>query len=74
MAIRNRLREYRTQAGLTQERLAGLLGVSRQTINAVENEKYNPSLALALKLGRVFRRPVEEIFLFSEGEIGDEWR
>ena len=63
MVIKNSIRECRKQLILTQESLAKLLGVSRQTINAIENEKYNPSLELALKIGKVFNKPVEDIFI-----------
>lgn len=48
--------------GLRQEDLANELGVTRQTINAIENNKYNPTLELALKLAKLFNTPVEEIF------------
>jgi putative transcriptional regulator len=51
---------------LTQESLAKRVGVSRQTINAIENEKYNPSLELALKLGEIFSESVEDIFIVPE--------
>ena len=63
MIINNSIRECRKQLNLTQENLAQLLGVSRQTINAIENEKYNPSLGLALKISKVFNKPVEDIFI-----------
>ena len=63
MVIKNSIRECRKQLILTQESLAKLLGVSRQTINAIENEKYNPSLELAMKIGKVFNKPVEDIFI-----------
>jgi len=63
VVIKNSIRECRKQLILTQESLAKLLGVSRQTINAIENEKYNPSLELALKIGKVFNKPVEDIFI-----------
>jgi putative transcriptional regulator len=61
--INNSIRECRKQQNLTQENLAELLGVSRQTINAIENEKYNPSLGLALKISKVFNKSVEDIFI-----------
>jgi putative transcriptional regulator len=64
--IKNRIRECRKRIGLTQDKLAKSVGVSRQTINAIENEKYNPSLELALKLGAVFNEAVEEIFRLPE--------
>lgn len=63
MVIENCVRECRKQLNLTQENLAELLGISRQTIYAIENKKYNPSLELALKLGRLFKKPVEDIFI-----------
>lgn len=60
--IRNQVRELRTRVELTQEELAGKVGVTRVTINCLENGVYLPSIELALKLARFFRRPVEEIF------------
>ena len=62
MVIKNKIRELRKNMDLTQESLAKKVGVSRQTINAIENEKYNPSLELALKLGEIFDEPVDDIF------------
>jgi putative transcriptional regulator len=58
----NRLRELRASKGWSQGELAQQLGVSRQTINAIETGKYDPSLPLAFKLARLFRRPIEDIF------------
>jgi putative transcriptional regulator len=52
----------RAGLSLTQADLAEKLGVSRQTINAIETEKYDPSLPLAFKIAKVFRKPIEEIF------------
>jgi len=63
VVIENSVRECRKQLNLTQENLAELLGISRQTVYAIENKKYNPSLELALKLGKVFNKPVEDIFI-----------
>jgi putative transcriptional regulator len=60
--VKNGVRDLRTRLSLTQADLAGKLGVSRQTINAIETEKYDPSLPLAFKIARIFRKPVEEIF------------
>ncbi len=60
--MKNLVRELRTAKNLSQGGLAEELGVSRQTINAIETEKYDPSLPLALKIARLFRRPIEEIF------------
>jgi len=61
--MRNRVRELRKENGWTQGRLAELLEVSRQNIIAIEKEKYDPSLALALKIARLFEDHVESIFL-----------
>jgi putative transcriptional regulator len=60
--MKNGLRELRASKGWSQGDLAEKLGVSRQTINAIETEKYDPSLPLAFKLSRLFRRPIEELF------------
>jgi putative transcriptional regulator len=61
--MRNRLKVLRAQTGWTQAELAQRLGVTRQTVNVIENGKYDPSLPLAFKIAAVFGRPVEEIFL-----------
>jgi putative transcriptional regulator len=58
----NRLRELRAERGWSQAELAERLSVSRQTVNAVETERYEPSLSLAFKIGRVFDQGIEEIF------------
>ena len=58
----NSVRELRGALNLTQADLAERLGVSRQTVNAIETGKYDPSLPLAIKIARVFEKPVEEIF------------
>lgn len=60
--MKNRVRELRLARGWSQGELADKLGVSRQSINAVENGRYIPSLPLALKLGHVFETSVEAIF------------
>lgn len=60
--MKNRVRELRTDRGWSQSELAERLAVSRQTINAIETEKYDPSLPLALKIAKLFKQPVEEIF------------
>ena len=57
--MKNCIRALRKARGLRQEDLAALLGVSRQTIIAMENDKYDPSLALAMRLARLLERPVE---------------
>ncbi len=58
----NRLRVLRAERNWTQADLAAQLGVSRQTINAIETEKYEPSLSLAFKIARLFELPIEKIF------------
>ncbi len=60
----NILRELRQKKGMTQEDLASKLGVSRQTIIAIEAGRYDPSLPLAFRISHVFRLPIEEIFSF----------
>lgn len=60
--MRNDVRELRQLRGLSQAALGELLGVSRQTVNAIETGKYDPSLPLAIRIGRHFGRPVEEVF------------
>ena len=60
--MRNRVRELRAERGLSQGELAVALGVSRQTINSIEQERYTPSLPLALALAPFFQKPVEEMF------------
>jgi len=65
--MRNKLRVLRAERAWSQAELAERLGVSRQTINVIENEKYDPSLGLALKVGRLFGKPVEEVFWLEEG-------
>lgn len=66
--MKNRLRSLRGERGWSQLDLAERLGVSRQTVNAIENDRYDPSLPLAFRIGRVFERPIEELFLFQEEE------
>lgn len=60
--MKNQLRELRALKQWSQGDLAEKLGVSRQTINAIETEKYDPSLPLAFKIARLFKHPIEEIF------------
>ena len=62
VSMKNRLREMRTAKEWSQSDLAGKLGVSRQTINAIETEKYDPSLPLAFKMARLLKLSIEEIF------------
>ncbi len=60
--MQNDIKKRRLERGLSQAELASAMGVSRQTINSIETERYTPSLPLALALGRFFEVPVEEIF------------
>ena len=62
----NRLRVLRAERNWSQMELGMRVGVSRQAINAIETGKYDPSLPLALKIARLFARPVEEIFQLAE--------
>ena len=64
------MRELRKEAGLTQEGLARVVDVSRQTILFMEKGKYNPSLRLAWRISQVLGRPLEEVFSFDD----EEWR
>ena len=64
--MKNKLRELRAAKEWSQGDLADKLGVSRQTVNAIETEKYDPSLPLAFKVARLFKKPIEEIFELSE--------
>ena len=64
--MKNRLKVLRAERNWSQADLADKLGVSRQTINAIETGKYDPSLPLALKIGRLVAQPVEAIFFLEE--------
>ncbi len=64
--MKNRIKEFRKAKGWRQEDLAEKLDVSRQTIIAVENDKYNPSLELAMKMARCLETTVEELFLLED--------
>lgn len=66
MAIITRIREYRAKYSLTQEELADLVGVRRETIVHLENGRYNPSLKLAFDIAKAFHKTVEELFSFTE--------
>jgi putative transcriptional regulator len=60
--VNNQLRQLREQRGWSQGELAERLDVSRQTVNAIETSKYDPSLPLAFRIARLFRQPIEAIF------------
>lgn len=64
--IRNRVRELRLARGWTQQELADAVGVSRQSINSVERERYVPSLPLALTFARIFRCATDDIFVLEK--------
>lgn len=66
--MKNNIRVQRAIVRITQQQLAEQVGVSRQTINAIESGKFVPSTALALKIARTFGQPVEEIFQLEEGD------
>ena len=68
--MKNRLRVLRAEHNLSQADLAAKLGVSRQTINAIETEKYEPSLTLAFKVAKLFEQPLEQIFTPNSGKPG----
>lgn len=64
--MKNRLKILRAERNLTQEDLADIIGVSRQTINAIEKEKFDPSLPTAFRISKLFEQPIETIFLYEE--------
>lgn len=64
--MKNNIKHLRKQMDLRQEDVAKSLGVTRQTINAIENDKYNPTLELAMKLAKFFNTPVEGIFQLDD--------
>lgn len=66
-SMKNRLEQIRKQYGISQEQLADVLEVSRQTIGSLENGRYNPSILLAFKIARYFHLAIEDIFLYEEG-------
>lgn len=69
--MENRLEELRAQRGLTQQELADLAGVSRQTIISLERGRYNPSITLAFRLARLFGVSVEDLFIYAEEAVDD---
>lgn len=64
--MKNKLEHIRKDRGITQEELANILEVSRQTVNSLENGRYNPSILLAFKIAKVFGLQIEEIFIYEE--------
>ncbi len=65
-AMENKLKELRLQGKVSQSALADALSVSRQTINSIENGKFDPSLTLAMKLTRFFKVSLDEIFIYKD--------
>ena len=63
--MKNRIRVARAEVRMTQQQLAEAIGVSRQTINAIESGKFVPSTVLALKMAHIFEKPVEDIFMLD---------
>ena len=68
MPLYNRLKEFRTMHNINQTELGKLAGVSRQTISLIERGDYSPSVTLALKLAKICRTTVEDIFVYEEDE------
>ncbi|MGT2865989.1 helix-turn-helix transcriptional regulator [Streptococcus fryi] len=66
--VKNRLKELRARDSLNQMELAKLAEVSRQTISLIERGEYLPSILIALKIARIFKEPVEQVFRLEEGE------
>jgi putative transcriptional regulator len=66
--MRNDIRDLRTAKGLSQQALGQALGVSRQTVNAIEQGRYAPSLPLAIRMARFFGKSVEEVFHVGDGD------
>ena len=64
--MKNRIRVERAEMRMTQQQLADAIGVSRQTINAIESGKFVPSTVLALKMAQIFDKPVEDIFMLDD--------
>lgn len=70
--MKNNIKKLRKDVGLRQEDMAKSLGVTRQTINAIENEKYSPSLELAFAIAELFELKIQEIFYLNRGDKGNE--
>ncbi|GBZ04607.1 TPA: helix-turn-helix transcriptional regulator [Staphylococcus aureus] len=64
--MENRIRELRVRENLTQENLAEILNVSRQSISSIESNKVNPSLLIAMRIAKVFSKSVEDLFIFNK--------
>lgn len=68
MTVRNNIKQIRIERGIKQIKMAEDLEITRQTMTAIENNKYNPSLELALKIIRYFNVPLQEVFMLEEEE------
>ena len=68
MPLYNHLKEYRAKINVNQHEMGQLVGVSRQTISQIERGDYSPSVTLALKLAKICRVTVEDIFIYAEDE------
>ncbi|WP_058306223.1 helix-turn-helix transcriptional regulator [Gracilibacillus massiliensis] len=67
--MKNRMKQLRKEQGISQEKMADMLDVSRQTIISIEREKYNPSLPLAIQIARCFNSTVEEVFILEKEDL-----
>lgn len=65
MLLKNKIKEIRKSLGMTQNHLAKECGVVRQTINSIENDKYDPTLELAFKLSKILKIKVDELFIYE---------
>ena len=64
--MKNRIKEMRQKKGLSQKKMSEMLGVSRQTIISIEQDRYNPSLPFSIQIARFFNSTVEEVFILEE--------
>ena len=67
--MKNKIKVARAEKSMTQQQLADAIGVSRQTINAIESSKFVPSTVLALKMAHIFGKSVEEIFILDDEDL-----
>ena len=68
MPLYNRLKDYRAKISVNQQEMGALVGASRQTISLIERGDYSPSVTLALKIAKIFKVPVEDIFYYEEDD------
>lgn len=67
--MRNRLKELRARDGFNQTQLAKQAGISRQTVSLIERNDFMPSILATVKIARIFNEPVENVFIFEEGDL-----